>query len=622
MSHQVLARKWRPGTFSEMVGQQHVLQALVNALETGRLHHAYLFTGTRGVGKTTVARILAKCLNCDTGVTSTPCGECGACLEIAEGRSVDLIEVDAASKTKVEDTRELLENVQYTPTRARYKIYLIDEVHMLSNHSFNALLKTLEEPPPHAMFLLATTDPQKLPATVLSRCLQFNLKNMQPEQIVAHLTHILGAESVDADAEALSLIARAAEGSMRDALSLSDQAIAFGEGRLAGAEVREMLGTVDRGQVLEIVAAILEDDPATVLSLVAHIAEHAPDFVSTLDELASILHQMTIAQTVPDALDTSWPDQARIVELAARASIDDTQLFWQMATSGRRDVYLASSARAGLEMVLLRMIAFRPAVVIQPQAAAGDPPVKKPEPPATPVVREGGSEGAQSAATIAPRLIEQAVPTDQTESSGAHQTSVSATDETAVEIPESSPHSKDPSATGNTKAAPVAAEAPVHDSADAPVLDEERLTLTALSPDRWPLMFDALTFAGILHNIALNLELLEVSDPTLRFAIAQADASLFNDRHPEQLSQALSQQIGQTIHATIEKVPLTSRTPAGHRAAVAAQQLAEAEQAISNDDALQQLIRAFDGEIIPGSIRPNTADAGFDGQAAASEDLA
>ena len=587
MSHQVLARKWRPGTFSEMVGQQHVLQALVNALETGRLHHAYLFTGTRGVGKTTVARILAKCLNCDTGVTSTPCGECGACLEIAEGRSVDLIEVDAASKTKVEDTRELLENVQYTPTRARYKIYLIDEVHMLSNHSFNALLKTLEEPPPHAMFLLATTDPQKLPATVLSRCLQFNLKNMQPEQIVAHLTHILSAESVDADTEALSLIARAAEGSMRDALSLSDQAIAFGEGRLAGAEVREMLGTVDRGQVLEIVAAILEDDPATVLSLVAHIAEHAPDFVSTLDELASILHQMTIAQTVPDALDTSWPDQARIVELAAHATIDDTQLFWQMATSGRRDVYLASSARAGLEMVLLRMIAFRPAVVIQPPAAAGEPPVKKPEPPATPVVRED----------------DQAV------------TAVLSGHQDPPALQRSEPM-------GNTKAAPVAAEAPIIDSADAPVLDEARVTLTSLSPDRWPLVFDALTFAGILHNIALNLELLEVSDPTLRFAIAQADASLFNDRHPEQLSQALSQQIGQTIHATIEQVPQTSRTPAGHRAAVAAQQLAEAEQAISNDDALQQLIRAFDGEIIPGSIRPNTADAGFDGQAAASEDLA
>ena len=685
MSHQVLARKWRPGTFSEMVGQQHVLQALVNALETGRLHHAYLFTGTRGVGKTTVARILAKCLNCDTGVTSTPCGECGACLEIAEGRSVDLIEVDAASKTKVEDTRELLENVQYTPTRARYKIYLIDEVHMLSNHSFNALLKTLEEPPPHAMFLLATTDPQKLPATVLSRCLQFNLKNMQPEQIVAHLTHILSAESVDADAEALSLIARAAEGSMRDALSLSDQAIAYGEGRLAGAEVREMLGTVDRGQVLEIVAAILEDDPATVLSLVAHIAEHAPDFVSTLDELASILHQMTIAQTVPEALDTSWPDQARIVELAARATIDDTQLFWQMATAGRRDVYLASSARAGLEMVLLRMIAFRPAVVIQPDAAAGEPPVKKPEPPATPVVREGGSDGAQSAATTTPRPTDQIVPndqivsTDQIVSANLHHTSVSESAETAVgkpeSTPQSTPQSKDnPSTTdagdvasaghsagglapnaqvshergaeddqaltdalpgsqdrpvtqqlasaGNGKAAPVSAEAPNNALVDVGERYEERVTLAALSPDRWPQVFDALTFSGILHNIALNLELLEVADPTLCFAIAQADASLFNDRHPEQLSQALSQQIGQTIHATIERVPHTNRTPASHRAAVAAQQLAEAEQAISNDDALQALIRAFDGEIIPGSIRPNIADAGFDGQAAASEDLA
>jgi len=398
MSHQVLARKWRPGTFAEMVGQQHVLQALINALESGRLHHAYLFTGTRGVGKTTVARILAKCLNCDQGVTSTPCGECGACAEIAEGRSVDLIEVDAASKTKVEDTRELLENVQYTPTRARYKIYLIDEVHMLSNHSFNALLKTLEEPPPHAIFLLATTDPQKLPATVLSRCLQFNLKNLQPEQIVAHLAHILSAESVTSDPEALALIARAAEGSMRDALSLTDQAIAYGEGRLAGSDVSDMLGTVDRGRVLDLVAAILDDDPAAVLALVAKIAEHAPDYVSTLDELSNILHQMTIAQTVPDALDTSWPDQARIVELAARATVDDTQLFWQMAISGRRDITLASSARAGLEMTLLRMIAFRPAVIIQP-ATPGEPPAKKPEPPVEPV----GSKPTVSSARPAPK---------------------------------------------------------------------------------------------------------------------------------------------------------------------------------------------------------------------------
>ena len=399
MSHQVLARKWRPGTFSEMVGQQHVLQALVNALESGRLHHAYLFTGTRGVGKTTVARILAKCLNCDTGITATPCGECGACAEIAEGRSVDLIEVDAASKTKVEDTRELLENVQYTPTRSRYKIYLIDEVHMLSNHSFNALLKTLEEPPPHALFLLATTDPQKLPATVLSRCLQFNLKNMQPEQIVAHLEQVLTAESVPSDPEALALIARAAEGSMRDALSLADQAIAYGEGKLTGAQVAEMLGTVDRGKVLDLIAALLDDNAAEVLSLVAHIAEHAPDYVSTLDELSNALHHMTIAQTVPDAMDTSWPDQARIVELAARATLDDTQLFWQMAVSGRREVHLASSARAGLEMILLRMIAFRPAAIIHLPTESGDPPAKKPEPPATPVDSGAPQPSAHSRAT-------------------------------------------------------------------------------------------------------------------------------------------------------------------------------------------------------------------------------
>ena len=281
MSYQVLARKWRPGTFAEMVGQQHVLQALVNALESGRLHHAYLFTGTRGVGKTTVARILAKCLNCDTGITAAPCGECGACAEIAEGRSVDLIEVDAASKTKVEDTRELLENVQYTPTRARYKIYLIDEVHMLSNHSFNALLKTLEEPPPHAMFLLATTDPQKLPATVLSRCLQFNLKNMQPEQIVTHLAAHPGRRVESAPTpEALALIARAAEGSMRDALSLTDQAIAYGEGRkLTGSRRGGDAG--DGGPRPRAGCGLRQFSMRTPLPpycpLVAQIAEHAPD---------------------------------------------------------------------------------------------------------------------------------------------------------------------------------------------------------------------------------------------------------------------------------------------------------------------------------------------------------
>ncbi|MGB1137859.1 MAG: DNA polymerase III subunit gamma/tau [Luminiphilus sp.] len=560
MSHQVLARKWRPGTFSEMVGQQHVLQALVNALESGRLHHAYLFTGTRGVGKTTVARILAKCLNCDTGITATPCGECGACAEIAEGRSVDLIEVDAASKTKVEDTRELLENVQYTPTRSRYKIYLIDEVHMLSNHSFNALLKTLEEPPPHALFLLATTDPQKLPATVLSRCLQFNLKNMQPEQIVAHLEQVLTAESVPSDPEALALIARAAEGSMRDALSLADQAIAYGEGKLAGAQVAEMLGTVDRGKVLDLIAALLDDNAAEVLSLVAHIAEHAPDYVSTLDELSNALHHMTIAQTVPDAMDTSWPDQARIVELAARATLDDTQLFWQMAVSGRREVHLASSARAGLEMILLRMIAFRPAAIIHLPTESGDPPAKKPEPPATPVDSE------------APQPSEPA-PNPREDTIAAQDAA-----------PEASKVSE-------------ADEAGVVDAADA------------LTPERWPEGFDMFHFTGILHNIALNLALIDSRGGGLQFCIKEKDATLLNERHPAQLSQALSQQLGQSVTATITVSDHAGRTPAQYRAALAAARLAEAEQAISSDQALNGLIAAFDGHIIPGSIRPNLADA-------------
>ena len=673
MSHQVLARKWRPGNFTEMVGQQHVLQALVNALESGRLHHAYLFTGTRGVGKTTVARILAKCLNCDTGVTATPCGECGACAEIAEGRSVDLIEVDAASKTKVEDTRELLENVQYTPTHARYKIYLIDEVHMLSNHSFNALLKTLEEPPPHAMFLLATTDPQKLPATVLSRCLQFNLKNMQPEQIVAHLEHILGAESVSADAEALALIARAAEGSMRDALSLTDQAIAYGEGKLVGAEVAEMLGTVDRGRVLDLVAAILDEDPAAVLSLVSQIAEHAPDFVSTLDELSNILHQMTIAQTVPDALDTSWPDQARIAELAARATIDDTQLFWQMAVGGRREVHLASSARAGLEMILLRMIAFRPAAVFQPQAAAGDSPAKKPEPPVAPValdvtpeatpIPEGqtsvdrasaasssaeppsslNGRAAPGSSEISPARTPEPAESDEVTSQAAQPKEASASrfaeevasagDSAAPTDPSREPSVSQPreAPSKNTVANGVAAAPqPAISQASAQIgqaqeTDEThsgQVSLADLNIESWPELFEAFQFGGILHNIALNLELSEVVGENVRFNLAERDATLLNERHPAQLAQALKRHLGHDVGAEITVADHSGHTPANHRAALAAARLAAAEQAISSDDALHALMKAFDGQIIPGSIRPNVADGEPESHGADSESRA
>ncbi|MDE1465445.1 DNA polymerase III subunit gamma/tau [Spartinivicinus poritis] len=382
MSYQVLARKWRPKTFKAMVGQNHVLQALINALDHGRLHHAYLFTGTRGVGKTTIARILAKCLNCETGISSEPCGQCSACQEIDQGRFVDLLEVDAASRTKVEDTRELLDNVQYAPTRGRFKVYLIDEVHMLSAHSFNALLKTLEEPPPHVKFLLATTDPQKLPITILSRCLQFGLKNMSPERIVDYLTTVLEAEQVGYESTALWQIGRAADGSMRDALSLTDQAIAFGNGQVTEDKVAAMLGTIDQRQVYRVVEALASQQPVAVLAAVAHLAEFAPDYISVLADMLSVFHRVALAQMVPDAVDNSQGDQQQILGLATDMTAEDVQLFYQIGLQGRQDLAIAPDPRSGFEMVLLRMLAFRPQqgpVVppTQPLPGTEEPPIDK-----------------------------------------------------------------------------------------------------------------------------------------------------------------------------------------------------------------------------------------------------
>jgi len=361
MSYQVLARKWRPRSFREMVGQTHVLKALINALDSQRLHHAYLFTGTRGVGKTTIARIIAKCLNCETGITSSPCGECSVCREIDEGRFVDLIEIDAASRTKVEDTRELLDNVQYAPSRGRFKVYLIDEVHMLSSHSFNALLKTLEEPPPYVKFILATTDPQKLPATILSRCLQFSLKNMTPERVVEHLTHVLGAENIPFEDDALWLLGRAADGSMRDAMSLTDQAIAFGEGKVLATDVRAMLGTLDHGQVYDVLTALIDGDARSLLEAVRHLAEQGPDWSGVLSEILNVLHRVAIAQALPEGVDNGHGDRERVLALAQALPAEDVQFYYQMGLIGRRDLPLAPDPRGGFEMVLLRMLAFRPA---------------------------------------------------------------------------------------------------------------------------------------------------------------------------------------------------------------------------------------------------------------------
>jgi len=360
MSYQVLARKWRPKTYPEMVGQQHVLQALVNALDTERLHHAYLFSGTRGVGKTTIARIFSKSLNCEKGISSTPCGECASCTEIDEGRSVDLIEIDAASRTGVEDMRELLENVQYAPTRSRFKVYLIDEVHMLSKHSFNALLKTLEEPPEHVKFLLATTDPQKLPVTVLSRCLQFNLKRMTPVQIQQHLDDLLAHEGIEFESAALVLLAHAADGSMRDALSLLDQAIAYGGGAVKTDAVEVMLGAISKDYLIRIIQALIAQDAQQLLTETRLLTDRTPDYQRVCSEFIRIFHQMALylseASIEPD---DDLMKQA-VMECADKLSPEEVQLYYQIILQGRKDLDISPDQSLGFEMLMIRLLAFSP----------------------------------------------------------------------------------------------------------------------------------------------------------------------------------------------------------------------------------------------------------------------
>ena len=398
MSYLVLARKWRPKTFADTVGQEHVLKALVNALDSGRLHHAYLFTGTRGVGKTTIARILAKALNCERGVASEPCGACSACREIDEGRFVDLIEVDAASKTKVDDTRDLLDNVQYAPSRGRYKVYLIDEVHMLSTSSFNALLKTLEEPPPHVKFLLATTDPQRLPVTVLSRCLQFNLKRLTPKLIQDRLAHICDAEGIEAETPALAMLARAADGSLRDALSLLDQAIAYCGGKVEEDSLALMLGTIDRDHVVRLLRHLATNDAAGVIDLIAELDEQFPDYARLLDDLARMLQRIAVFQLVGSVDADDEIAEELLAELAGLFEPADVQLYYQTALIGRRDLPLAPDSRSGAEMTLLRMLAFRPVPdTADSTGSSGKRPAETP----------GKAAAAQSAA---PRSVEAMAP--------------------------------------------------------------------------------------------------------------------------------------------------------------------------------------------------------------------
>jgi len=547
MSYQVLARKWRPRRFSEMVGQEHVLQALVNALDHDRLHHAYLFTGTRGVGKTTIARILAKSLNCEAGVSSEPCGSCSSCVEIAEGCSVDLLEVDAASRTKVEDTRELLENVQYAPTRSRYKVYLIDEVHMLSNSSFNALLKTLEEPPPHVKFLLATTDPQKLPATVLSRCLQFNLKNMVPEQIAAHLAAVLDTEMIRYEEPALWLLGRSADGSMRDALSLTDQAIAFGAGGITEAGVRSMLGTVDMTFVYAVLEAVAAGDAAAALAAVAHMAEHAPDFDSALAELLGLLHRVAVAQMLPDHADTSRGDAERVVSLAAALTAEDAQLFYQMALNGKRDLPHAADPRSGFEMTVLRMLAFRPALLPDD----GSQPSLDGEPSASGPETGGANAGAAQPETPIPAPVVPQPP------------------------------------------APVASMQLDRSSSPA-------LTTSA----EWPDLLARLGLAGMVLSIASHCALEQQQGSEFRFVLDDNQLGLFNPGHAERIRLALQNYFDTPVSVSIEPGRPTGETPAMRLAREREERQREAEAAIESDVRVQQLIQRFDGELDRGSITP------------------
>ncbi|GMR15698.1 MAG: hypothetical protein BMS9Abin30_1344 [Gammaproteobacteria bacterium] len=399
MSYQVLARKWRPRTFSDLVGQEHVVQALVNGLDQDRVHHAFLLTGTRGVGKTTIARILAKCLNCEQGVSSTPCGECGSCIDLDAGRFVDMLEIDAASKTKVDDTREMLEGVQYTPTRGRYKVYIIDEVHMLSGHSFNALLKTLEEPPPHVKFVLATTDPQKLPVTILSRCLRFNLTRLLPDQIFGHLEKILQAETIEAEAPAIMRIARAADGSMRDGLSLLDQAIAFGGGSLKEGDVATMLGSIDHVHIAAIIDALTKADANALLDIVNELSLHSRRLESVLDDLAEAMHRIALIQAAPDFRDPDRADWDSLVARAKKISPEDAQLYYQIAITGRRDLGIAPDPRSGLEMTLMRMLAFRP-VETQSGSEPAAPTDNTADTAAAPESRQSGADWTSLQASL------------------------------------------------------------------------------------------------------------------------------------------------------------------------------------------------------------------------------
>jgi len=567
MSYQVLARKWRPKRFAELVGQEHVVRALTNALDTGRVHHAFLFTGTRGVGKTTIARIFAKSLNCEKGQSSDPCGVCSVCTEVDAGRFVDLLEIDAASNTGVDDVREVIENAQYAPARGRFKVYLIDEVHMLSKNAFNALLKTLEEPPPHVKFLLATTDPQKLPVTVLSRCLKFNLKRLLPEQISGQMRHILDQEGTSYENGGIVELARAADGSLRDGLSLLDQAIAYGGGSVKSTDVRSMLGTIERAHAARLLETAHAGDGAGLMAQIGQIAEFSPDFSIVLDEVAALLHRVQLKQLVPDYSVDDAEDVAAIAQLANTLSAEEVQLYYQLVVNGRKDLPLAPTPRTGFEMALLRLLAFRPL-----DAA--------PERAAPPSAAKGAAAAAAAVSKMAPATPDYSPPPVRAE----------------APVRSSPPVEHEPV----REAAPVRAEVPPPAAAKPPMPAAD----SPLNVDDWTGLIERADLRGPAGQVIRHAGLIAVDGRTLRLALREEYEQMLTPSIQAGLEERLGVALGGPVKLRFERAETGVDTPAEQAARARSAKQQQAESALETDPLVQGLMREFGARVVPNSVRP------------------
>jgi DNA polymerase-3 subunit gamma/tau len=596
MSYQVLARKWRPKSFSEMAGQEHVLKALINALDNDRLHHAYLFTGTRGVGKTTLGRIMAKCLNCEEGVSSSPCGKCQSCLEIDSGRFIDLIEVDAASRTGVDDMRDLTDNVQYSPSRGRFKVYLIDEVHMLTKNSWAALLKTLEEPPPHVKFLFATTDPDKVPITVLSRCLQFNLKNLSAQRITEHLKFVLGEEKTVFDEAGLRALAQAADGSMRDALSLADQAIGHGGGSISEVDVISMLGSIDRQFVIEICRAMASNSGDDLLKSVDRMSEQSPDYEVALSEILSVWHQVAILQTVPEALDNNTRSFNDLMDLSKVVSVEDVQLFYQICLLGRKDLPLAPSHRSGFEMIMLRALAFRPVIDGKPNSQNRSPMEVEPQIKKSKADRSvevitdlAKAKSERSVVSITP-----SIPDNSAESTGCLEDKLKNLDITLLEDESELVHQ------------PSKETVIVDFKSSLNILNEcngaDHISLGDFEPNNWIDVRNKIDIGGSLGEIASHCMFKNRIEDTLYFMLDHAEDSLFDSSHSSGLAEVLSAYFGQTVFVEIDSGTVARETPRAAAIREKSESHAAAVQRLNADPAVKKFKELFDGSLDEESV--------------------